>query len=54
MSYPVISIENLTKQYDLGLIGTGTLSGALNRCWACLRNQPGPYTRIGQKDTLFC
>src|SRR5690606_2964730 len=46
----VISVENLTKQYDLGVIGTGTLSRDLNRWWAKVRKQPDPYARIGQKD----
>lgn len=46
----VISVENLSKQYDLGVIGTGTLSRDLNRWWARVRKQPDPYARIGQKD----
>jgi len=52
MTKPVISVEHLTKQYDLGVIGTGTLSRDLNRWWARLRKQPDPYTRIGQKDAF--
>jgi len=52
MSNTVISVEHLTKQYDLGVIGTGTLSRDLNRWWARLRHQPDPYTRIGQKDAF--
>jgi lipopolysaccharide transport system ATP-binding protein len=48
----VISVENLTKQYNLGVIGTGTLSRDLNRWWARVRKQPDPYTRIGQKDVF--
>jgi len=50
MSNTVISVENLTKRYDLGVIGTGTLSRDINRWWARLRGQPDPYTRIGQRD----
>jgi len=50
MSNTVISVENLTKRYDLGVIGTGTLSRDLNRWWARLRGAPDPYTRIGQQD----
>jgi len=46
----VISVEHLTKQYDLGVIGTGTLSRDLNRWWARVRKQPDPYTRIGRQD----
>ena len=50
MSNTVISVEHLSKQYDLGVIGTGTLSRDLNRWWAKLRGKPDPYTRIGQQD----
>ena len=52
MTKSVISVEHLTKQYDLGVIGTGTLSRDLNRWWARARNQPDPYTRIGQQDAF--
>ncbi len=52
MSNKVISVEHLTKQYDLGVIGTGTLSRDLNRWWARVRHQPDPYTRIGQQDAF--
>ena len=50
MSNIVISVENLTKRYDLGVIGTGTLRRDLNRWWARLRGQPDPYTKIGRPD----
>ncbi|HOE71114.1 MAG TPA: ATP-binding cassette domain-containing protein, partial [Brevefilum sp.] len=52
MNNTVISVENLTKRYDLGVIGTGTLSRDLNRWWARVRKQPDPYTRIGQRDAF--
>ncbi|NLE93951.1 MAG: ATP-binding cassette domain-containing protein [Chloroflexi bacterium] len=52
MTNAVISVEHLTKQYDLGVIGTGTISRDLNRWWARVRKQPDPYTRIGQKDAF--
>jgi lipopolysaccharide transport system ATP-binding protein len=51
-SNTVISVEHLTKQYDLGVIGTGTISRDLNRWWARVRKQPDPYTRIGQQDAF--
>ena len=50
MEKTVISVEHLSKQYDLGVIGTGTLSRDLERWWARVRKQPDPYSRIGQKD----
>ncbi len=44
----VISVENLSKKYDLGVIGTGTVSKDLNRWWARMRHQPDPYAKIGE------
>ncbi len=52
MSKNVISVEHLTKRYELGVIGTGTLTRDLERWWARVRKQPDPYTRIGQKDAF--
>ena len=46
----VISVEHLTKQYDLGVIGTGTLSRDFERWWAKVRHKPDPFARIGQRD----
>ncbi len=48
----VISVEHLTKKYDLGVISSGTLARDLERWWAKVRKQPDPYTRIGQKDAF--
>lgn len=42
----VIEIENVSKIYDLGLVGTGTLSKDLNRSWAKLRGKPDPYATL--------
>ncbi len=42
----VIEIENLSKVYDLGLVGTGTLYKDLNRTWAKLTGKPDPYATI--------
>jgi lipopolysaccharide transport system ATP-binding protein len=42
-----IKVENLSKQYRLGQIGTGTLSHDLNRFWAQLRGKEDPYAQIG-------
>jgi lipopolysaccharide transport system ATP-binding protein len=50
MSSTVISMENLSKSYQLGSINTGTFYGDLNRRWAKLRGLPDPYLKIGEKD----
>jgi lipopolysaccharide transport system ATP-binding protein len=42
----IIKINNLSKVYDLGLVGTGTLYKDLNRTWAKLRAKPDPYATI--------
>jgi lipopolysaccharide transport system ATP-binding protein len=52
MTNKIISVEHLSKRYDLGVIGTGTLTKDLNRWWARIRKRPDPYTKIGQKDTF--
>ncbi len=46
----VISVENLSKVYRLGQIGTGTVSRDLNLWWAKLRGKPNPMLRIGETD----
>ncbi len=47
MSDVVLKIENLSKQYRLGLIGTGTLSHDLNRWWHKVRGKEDPYLKVG-------
>ncbi|WP_010663454.1 ABC transporter ATP-binding protein [Marinilabilia salmonicolor] len=48
MSNTVIKIENLSKIYRLGEIGTGTLSHDLNRWWAMnIRGKDDPYALVG-------
>jgi lipopolysaccharide transport system ATP-binding protein len=50
MSNTVISIENVSKSYQLGVIGTGTFKEDLNRWWARRRGKPDPYQKIGGED----
>jgi lipopolysaccharide transport system ATP-binding protein len=51
MSNIAIKIENLSKQYRLGLVGTGTLSHDLKRWWATsIRGQEDPYLKIGDAN----
>lgn len=46
----VISVENLSKAYQLGQIGTGTLTNDLKLWWAKARGKPNPLLRIGESD----
>jgi lipopolysaccharide transport system ATP-binding protein len=50
MSNTVISIENVSKSYQLGVISTGTFYGDLKRWWAKQRGLPDPYQKIGEVD----
>jgi len=50
MSNTVISIENISKLYRLGAIGTGTFRGDVQRWWAKVRGLPDPHLKIGEKD----
>ena len=46
----VISVENVSKFYRLGLIGGGTLASDLQRWWAKIHRRPDPLLKIGQQD----
>jgi len=49
MSKTVIKIENLSKLYRIGEIGTGTISHDLNRWWTTkIRGKEDPYAQVGQ------
>jgi len=48
----VIKLENVSKQYRLGLIGTNTLKGDMQRWWYNLRGLPDPTLMIGQENNL--
>ena len=48
MPQPIIKIENLSKLYRLGEVGTGTLSHDLNRWWKTkVLRKEDPYSKIG-------
>ena len=48
MGNTVIKVENISKQYRLGDIGTGTISNDLNRFWAKVRGKEDPYLKVGE------
>lgn len=51
MSEVAIKIENLSKQYRLGVVGTGTLSHDLKRWWTVnMRGKEDPYLKIGETN----
>jgi lipopolysaccharide transport system ATP-binding protein len=50
MTRNVIRVENVSKAYRLGQIGTSTLSDDIKVWWAKTRGQPNPLLKIGQED----
>ena len=46
----ILKAENISKQYRLGTVGTGTLSHDLNRWWHKIRGKEDPYLRIGETN----
>ncbi len=46
----ILKAENISKQYRLGVVGTGTLQHDLNRWWHQLRGKEDPYLRIGETN----
>jgi lipopolysaccharide transport system ATP-binding protein len=48
----ILKVENISKQYRLGQVGTGTLSHDLNRWWYQVRGKENPYLKIGDVNDL--
>ncbi len=45
-----IKVENLSKAYQLGTFGTGTLSRDIERKWAKITGKEDPYLKIGEEN----
>jgi hypothetical protein len=48
MSDIVIRVENISKLYRLGEVGTGSLAHDVNRWWHRVRGKEDPYLKIGE------
>ncbi|MDQ3019416.1 MAG: ABC transporter ATP-binding protein [Bacteroidota bacterium] len=46
----VIKVDNLSKIYRLGLIGTRTIAEDINRLWARVTGKEDPYLKIGETN----
>jgi len=46
----ILKVENLSKQYRLGVVGTGTVSHDLNRWWHKIRGKEDPFLKIGESN----
>ena len=45
-----LKAENISKQYRLGQVGTGTMTHDLNRFWHQIRGKEDPYLKIGEAN----
>jgi lipopolysaccharide transport system ATP-binding protein len=50
MSDVIIKVENISKLYRLGEVGTGTLNQDIKRWWAKTRGKEDPFTKIGETN----
>ena len=50
MSKVVIKAENISKQYRLGLVGTGTIKDDMKRWWYNMRGKEDPFLKIGEAN----
>ena len=46
----VIKVENISKQYRLGDVGTGALAHDVNKWWHKVRGKENPYLKIGETN----
>ena len=46
----ILKAANISKQYRLGQVGTGTLTHDLNRWWHRIRGKEDPYLKIGDTN----
>ena len=46
----ILEVHNVSKQYRLGTVGTGTLSHDLNRWFHKIRGKEDPYLKIGSAN----
>lgn len=50
MDNVILKVENVSKQYRLGLVGSGSLKHDLNRWWHAIRGKEDPYLKIGEAN----
>jgi len=52
MSDTIIKLENISKQYRLGQVGTQTMRGDFQRWWHRMRGKEDPTLKIGSSNQL--
>ncbi|MEL1240137.1 ABC transporter ATP-binding protein [Flavobacterium flavipallidum] len=46
----ILKAENISKQYRLGSVGTGSIKDDLNRWWHRIQGKEDPYLKIGETN----
>jgi len=46
----ILKVENISKQYRLGIVGTGTLVDDLKRWWYLVRGKEDPFSKVGETN----
>ena len=46
----VIKVENLSKQYRLGLVGVSTFKEDTQRWWAKIKGKEDPFLKLGVEN----
>jgi lipopolysaccharide transport system ATP-binding protein len=46
----ILKVENISKQYRLGTVGTGTISHDFNRFLAKIRGKEDPFLKVGESN----
>jgi homopolymeric O-antigen transport system ATP-binding protein len=46
----ILKVENISKQYRLGTVGTGTIADDLTRWWHLVRGKEDPFLKIGDTN----
>ncbi len=49
----ILKVNNVGKQYRLGVVGTGTISHDLNRWWSRIIGKEDPYLKVGEANVRF-
>jgi len=50
----ILKAENISKQYRLGLVGSGTIKDDIRRFWASVRRKEDPFLKLGEvNDRVF-
>jgi lipopolysaccharide transport system ATP-binding protein len=47
---PIIQVQNVSKQYRLGQVGTGSLSDDISRWWHRMRGKEDPFLKVGETN----